>query len=244
MIVIGVVMGLDSASGQIASGGVKAGGFFASPLGRINLIITGIFMAFLIVMSIFQCIDQKSLFPLLDNTVFKVVGADAQLGQSIDELESSARPLHPTSIFSKQMPVWLWFWVKFWFEAIYDLWFIYFFCWLIYLFWYSLNNQSLDRNIIFTIITFLIISLFVGMIMYNMNLSGYCLPDDKLENFNLQMKHTYPLHGTIKFFSHWITKDLFYKVGSWTETSLGKMITSIPSSNVTNTALNISINTT
>jgi len=223
-------------------GVAKTGSKFLSPLGKVNLIITGIFFVILIIAGIFQSIDQKSLLPLLENSLFKVAGADSQLGQSIDTLESSARPVHPTSFTSKAMPVWLWFWIKFWVSAIANLWFIYFFCWLIYLFWDSLNNSSLARNIIFTIITFLIISFFVGMIMYNMMLAGYCLPNDKVKNFNLQMKNTYPMHGTFKFFHHWINKDLFIKVGSWTDTELGKLVSDIPSSNETNTALNLSVN--
>ena len=231
-------------SGAVAGAKVSSG-FFLNPLGRVNLIITGVLFAVLIVVGIFQSVEQHSILPLLDNTVFKIVSADTQIGEAVDSLESSARPLKPSSVVSKEFPPYLWFWIKFWSSIIINLYFIYFFLWLIYGFWYSMNSSLVARNVIFAIVSFLIISVFVGMIFYNMRLSGMCLPENKAVNFQTQMSNAYPLHGTIRLVQHTFNKDLFFKIGSWTtDNGFGQMISNIPSSNVSVNVSGVALNGT
>ena len=110
-------------SGAVAGAKVSSG-FFLNPLGRVNLIITGVLFAVLIVVGIFQSVEQHSILPLLDNTVFKIVSADTQIGEAVDSLESSARPLKPSSVVSKEFPPYLWFLIKFWSSIIINLYFI------------------------------------------------------------------------------------------------------------------------
>lgn len=227
-------------STEAMAGASKGVGFFASPLGKLNLILAGFFFVVLIINGISESIQTNSIYPLFRNTLEKVVGADTHLGQSVDALESGARPVKPASIVSKAMPKNVWFWIKFYFNVVTDLFFIYFFCWLVYGFWNAMDNQSLIKNIILTVASFLLISLFVGMVLFFMSLHGKTLPDNEVKCFNLIIKQTYPLHGTIKFFAHFINGDLFHKLGTWMDTDLGQAITGIPqnynsSSNITMT---------
>jgi hypothetical protein len=231
-------MGIEQ---PVMSGAVKTGGFFISPLGRTNLIITGVVFLILAFVGLSESFSQHSGYPFVSRALLPIIGADTQIGQMVDDLESSPRPVFD-SVVSKSFPAWLWFWLKFWFLIVANIWFIYFFCWLIYGFWYMMNTDLIARNIIFTIITFLILSLFIGMIMYNVRLSGLCLPDDRAKNFNLQMKNTFPLHGLTKFFVHFINKDLFYRVADWSATDFGRLVTNIPvSPNVMNDSINVSV---
>lgn len=227
-------------SGAVA--GSKISGSIISPLGKWNLIIASVFFAVLIVVGIFQSVEQKSLLPLAENTVFKVLGADSQLGSLVDRVEGSDRPMKPSSLVSKEFPPYIFFWCKIVFEAVTNLWFIYFFGWLLYLGFSSLNSSLVLRNIILTLVSYMIISMIVGMMMYNMLLSGYCLPSDKVKNFNLQLSHSYPFSGTIKFFSHLFSKDLFFRVGSWMDSDLGRLIVDIPSGNVSLNVSGVAIN--
>jgi hypothetical protein len=221
-------MGAESGiSAGIQSGAIRTGSYFASPTGRINLIVTGIFLIFLILNGINESVEQKSVFPLVDNTVLRFLSSDSKLGVQVDELESTSRPVWSGGLFSKAFPIWLWFWVKFWWLAIANLWMLYFLCWVIYGFWSMTNDSLILRNIIFTVITFLLISFIVGMMVYNLNLSGKCLTDNKNKVFSGLMINSYPLHGTIKFFTHFLTGDLFHKVSDWVDTPTGRAISGI-----------------
>jgi hypothetical protein len=216
--------------GAIGKGAMKGGGLL-TPLGRTNLYITAVCFVFLIVAGIFESVDQKSVFPLIDRTLITTIGADSKVGEMVDTLESAPRPVHPTSITSKAFPVWLWFWCKWWFFLIVNFYLIYFFFWLLYILFKALNNESMIRNVLLAILTFTIISFIVGMMIYNMKLAGYCLPENKVQNFNSQVKNSYPFHGTVKFVHHFMTRDLFSRVSDWTDTGFSRMITNIPSRN-------------
>ena len=222
----------------LRAGAIQTGGFFLSPLGRINLIVTGIFFIFLIITGAMQSVEQKSVYPLLDNTVFKIIGADTKLSNAVDLLESSERP-RASSVLSREFPAVVWFWVKFVFEVVSNLWFMYFFCWLIYGFWRAMNQESLIRNIVLTAVTFVLIALFVGMIMYHVSISGKCLVPEKGKVFNALMENSYPLHGTIKFFTHFINGNLANRVVAFGDTSLGRATFNVPDSpNIYNVTTN------
>jgi hypothetical protein len=229
-------------SGAVA--GAKVGGTIFTPFGKWTLIITSVFFAVLVVIGIFQSVEQKSLYPLFEQTILKIAGADSQLGSLVDRVEGSDRPLKPSSIVSKEFPPYIFFWCKIIFEVVTNLWFMYFFGWLLYLGFSSLNSSLVLRNIILTLVAYMVISMIVGMMMYNIALSGYCLPSDKVKNFGLQLSHSYPFSGSIKFFSHLFSKDLFFSVGSWMDSDLGRLIVDIPSSNVSVNVSGVAINGT
>jgi hypothetical protein len=78
--------------------------------------------------------------------------------------------------------------------------------------------------------SFVLISLFIGMVMYNVRLSGSCLPDDRVKNFNHLVANTYPLSGVSKLAVRFVNKDLFNRIDGWSNTGFGKAVTSIPNS--------------
>lgn len=214
---------------QAISGGLKTGSFFATPFSKLSLIITAIVFLSLSFVGVAESFQQHSAYPFVERSLLPIIGADTLISQNIDTLEASPRPSYD-GFLSKSFPVWLWFWLKFWFVVICNLWMIFFFCWLIYGFWWSLEDGQRLRNILFTVLTFLILSLFIGMILYNVRLSGLCLPDDKGKNFNLQMKNSYPLHGVTKLVTHFVNGDLFYRIADWSQSDFGKIVVSIPQS--------------
>lgn len=212
---------------------VAKGGLFAlNPFSKITFIITAILFLCLGVIGTIESFQVGSVYPLLDKTIFKVVSADFQIGSAVDSLESSPRPIHPSSMFSKAFPTWLLFWCVWWFGIIADIFFIYFFIFLIYFCWSLTDDGLILRNAIFTTITFIIISMFVGMIFFNLSLAGTYVPSGKTKIFNTQMSHIYPFHGIIKLITHFITKDLFYRVDEFANSPFGQVINYIPNSGI------------
>jgi hypothetical protein len=145
----------------------------------------------------------------------------------VDDLSVSEPPVFD-GFLVKSFPSYLWFWFKFWFLIVCNVWFIYFFIWFLY--WlFSLTNSSLIlRNVLLALGTFILISLFIGMVMYNVRLSGVCLPDDRVKNFNHIIANSYPLHGMSKLVVRFVDKDLFYSIAGWSNSDFGKIIVNIP----------------
>lgn len=216
------------------SKGAKVGGIFASPLGKINLYISGVFLIFLIIAGVFQSVDQHSVYPLFENTVLKIANSDGQLSQRIDELESKPRPESPSGIFSKAFPTWLWFWCKWWFLAIIDIWLVWFLLWALYTIFKMIDQTSMLKNILLAVLVFALIQFFAGVVLYSMNHAGQKLPDDKLAIFGDEMKNSIPLHGTFKLVTHIFNKQLFYKVQNFAGTGFGQALTNIPINNSVN----------
>ena len=222
----------------VISGAAKVGGFFISPLGRTNLIITGILFIILLGSAIAQSVQQRSFYPVVDATVLKIIGADSQLGMLVDNLELSPHPMYSSNVFSTQFVSWLWFWTKFWFSAITDMWFIYFVIWLLYGGFMFLHSDSKALALSLALVSFIVLTILSGMIIYNLALAGKCLVPDQMTNFNAQMVNVYPMHGTLKFFDHFITGQLFREVASWTQTGLGQAVSNIPLSVNTSQVVN------
>lgn len=231
--------------GQVALNGAKSGGnlFFGNPFNKWALIITAIFFLIFATIGTMESFQQKSVYPLIDRTIFKVMASDSQLGQSIDVIESQERPTFD-GFFAKSFPPYLWFWLKFWLDVIGNLYFIVFFIWLLYMFFNSLNNSELLLNIGKAILSFCFIQVIFGLLIFGMNInnnydsityenSNYVKVPAKLDYFNDAIKYSYPFHGAIKFFHHWINGDLYYKIERISNTEIGSIITGIPISNGT-----------
>ena len=234
---MGVEAGIQSGA---ISGGRYVGGYFLSPLGKANMIIAGVFLVILLFISITQSVEQKSLYPLWHNTLERVVSADTHLGQAVDEVVAKDSPVKSSSFLSKSMPAYIWFWVKWWFQVISCFFMMYFFIWLIYGFWYALDNTSLIRNVLLTVVTFILISFFMGMVIFNMNLAGKSLPDNRQLLFQKQMQNSYPLHGTVKFFRYFVNKESLSDAYDWMNTGVGSAVTGYESDE----SLNESVNST
>lgn len=211
----------------IMSGVVKTSGFFVSPLGKANLIVTGIIFLLLAFVGLSESFAQHSGYPFFSRALLPIIGADTAVGGLVDDLGST-----PSfdGYFTKTFPSFLWFWLRFWFLILANIWFIYFFIWLLYGCWSLTNSALVLRNVFLALGSFILISLFVGMVMYNVRLSGVCLPDDRAKNFNHMMANTFPLHGVAKLGVRFIDKELFYRIAGWSNTGFGKAVTSIPNS--------------
>jgi len=235
-------MGLET---PVVQGAVESVGFFATPFGKVNLYITACLFIVLIIVGLSQSVEQHNLYPLADNTVLKLVGADSQIGQSIDELESAPRPATTSGLWFKTFPAVLWFWIKFVFTIVANVWFMWFFAYGLYQCFQMISNTSQLRSIILAGVTFAVIAILTGMIIYNLSLAGKCLVNDRAKNFNAQMANAYPLHGIVKLAVHIFNKDLFNKVADWTQTGLGQAISNIPSApDLLNNSINITMNQT
>lgn len=232
-------MGIEE---PIVGGVSKSAGFLASPVGKINVAVTSILLIILVIVGISESVEQHSLYPIFDRTFVKIISADNQISHDIDDLESSARPVRPSSIISSSFPVWLWFWCVFWFQIISSIWFIWFVGWIIYNLFNSLNAVSSARNLVLTIFSYLIISMFTGLLLFNMSLAGLTMPSSRMQIFNLELMNSYPLHGVVKLVSHFYSRDLFTRVADWaTDNGFGRMVSNIPSSlNISNTSVNLS----
>lgn len=138
-------MGFESGALTTSS---RVGSYFISPLGKINLVVTGIFFIILIINGINESVQEKSVYPLVDSTILTILSSDSKLSVQVDELESSSRPVWNGDFLNKGFPVWLWFWVKFWWFALANLWMLYFLCWVLYGFWSMTNNSLVLRNVL------------------------------------------------------------------------------------------------
>jgi hypothetical protein len=224
---------------QVVSGASKGAGFFISPLGKTNLIVTAVVFLILAFVGLSESFSQHSAYPFVSRALLPIIGADTQVGQMVDDLNTSPPPVYD-GFLTKTFPSYLWYWLRFWFLILCNVWMIYFFCWLIYGFWYMMDSNLIARNIIFTVITFLILSLFIGMIMYNVRLSGLCLPDDRAKNFNHQMANAYPLSGMSKLVVRFVNKDFFYRIAGWSNTDFGRLVTNIAQSpDILNQSVNV-----
>jgi preprotein translocase subunit SecG len=237
MMVIG--MGLEAG---VQSGILKSSGYFISPIGKANIIIAGIFFIVLIFMGITQSVEQKSLYPLWHQTGERLLSADTSLGQAVDDLLEGNHPAKPSGFFSKATPVWLWFYVKWWFQVASCIFMMYFFGWLLFGFWQAMNNESLIKNILLAFFSFILISIFMGMIVFNMSLAGKTLPDDKQLLFSKQMQSSYPFHGMVKFVTYFVNRDSLSRAYDWVQTPTGSILTGIPQNY--NSSGNVSINNT
>lgn len=230
-------MGLEQ---PIISGASKGAGFFISPLGRVNLIVTAVVFLFLAFVGVSESFEQHSGYPFFEKALLPIIGADTSISIMVDDLNTNPTPSFDGYV-SKSFPSYLWFWIKFWFVAICNLWFIYFFIWLLYGCWSLTNNSLMLRNVLLAVGSFILISLFIGMVMYNVRLSGICLPDSKSENFNHLLANSYPLNGVSKLVVRFVDRDLFNRIVGWSNSGFGKIVTSIPNSpNILNDTLNVS----
>jgi len=216
----------------------SGGGLFVPTPSKIALYITlVIFLVFATVGTI-ESFQQKSFYPFVDNTLFRVASADHKLSNLVDSIESKERPTFD-GFFAKTFPSFFWFWLKFWLQALSNLYFIIFLLWFIY-FIFSLQDDGLiARNIISAIGIFVAIQFLFGLLLFGMNIQEhydsvtyqnetYVKVPAKLSYFNDAMAHSIPFEGTWKFFSHWITKDLFYKIQAVANTDIAQAITNIP----------------
>lgn len=210
-----------------ASAGAKGAGILLSPFGRINLIITVSLLLILGIVGVIEGFEQHSFFPVLDRTVFQIVGADHKIGQSVDLLESVERP-HFQGFFNKSFPSYLWFWLKFWSLTIMNLYFIFACGYLIYIIFKSFDNTNLVKNITLAVIVFLLLQFFVGLLMFSMSMAGKTLPDNRVDVLNEEILASIPMEGTFKLVKHIINKDLFYKIIEVAETPIGTAITNVP----------------
>jgi hypothetical protein len=122
---------------------------------------------------------------------------------------------------------------------------MWFFAYGLYQCFQMISNTSQLRSIILAGVTFAVIAILTGMIIYNLSLAGKCLVNDRAKNFNAQMANAYPLHGIVKLAVHIFNKDLFNKVADWTQTGLGQAISNIPSApDLLNNSINITMNQT
>ena len=222
----------------IISGAVKTTGFFVNPLSRINLIVTAIIFLILAGVGLSESFSQHSGYPFFSRALLPIVGADTSVGMLVDDLSANPIP-HYDGFLTKTFPSYLWFWLKFWFLVVCNIWFIYFFIWLLYQLYSLGDNGLILHNTLMALGTFVLISLFVGMVVYNVRLSGLCLPDDRAKNFNTQMANTYPLHGVSKLAVRFVNKGLFDRITAWSDTGFGRAVSDIPNSpNLLNLTLN------
>lgn len=216
---------ISSAGKGVAS----AGNFLFLPTGKLNLIITGVVFLILAFVGLSESFQQHSGYPFFEKTLLPIVGADTSISIMVDDLNANPTPIFD-GFLTKTFPAYLWFYLKFWFLILCNCWFIFFFIWLLYNLFALGNSSLIARNILLAIGSFILISLFVGMVMYNVRLSGMCLPEDKTKNFNHLLANTYPLNGVSKLAVRFINHDTFNRIAVWSNSGFGKMVTNIPKS--------------
>lgn len=214
--------------------GKKVGVFAFPSFEKITLIITAVVFAVFIVIGSVKSIEQKSFFPLVDNTLLLTVSADHKISQTIDTLQTDTYK-KGDHWYSWQTIKWVWHRFLLWLSIVADIWFIYFFLYIIYWIAQKINDSSKVRSIAIALTIFIIIQLMMGLLLYSMSTSGKCVKNDKIAIFNDAISHSYPLEGLVKASIFIFSYDNFQKIYNLANTPIGQAITNIPEGyNLTN----------
>lgn len=223
---------------MVVEEGIEVGkkvGMFAFPsFEKITLIITAVVFSVFIIIGSIQSIEQKSFFPLADNTVFRIAGADHKIGQSITGIYQDTYP-KGDHWYSWQTIKWAWHWFLFWLGIVANIWFIFFIIYGIYWIAQKINDTSKVRSIIIAVTLFMLIQILVGLLFYAMSMAGHEIKNDKIAILNDAIGHSYPFEGMTKMIVFFVNKDNFQKIYNLANTPIGQAITNIPEGyNLTN----------
>lgn len=227
-----------------AAGGVVGGtvGQQAMPFRKAVLWTTLIFFIILATVGTIESFQAHSIGPLISRTVGKVVASDRLLGRLAEQVASEQTPAF-TGFFQKSFPPFLWFWLKFVFEGISSLYFIFFFGWLLFWGFSSINNTSPLRNFLLTMLTYLILTLLISTMLFMADNAGRTLPTDKPTAVKVWALGSYPFQGVSKLVMLFAMPTTLKKIADWSESGkfLPSIITNIPTETV---KMNLSSNET
>lgn len=213
---------------EFVSTGAKVSGTFFTPFGRINLYITLAVLSFLVIYGSFQSVQQKSIYPLLDAVIFKTVGADHKISESLDSLDpilvSDHKPLS-----SEWFSYW-WAMFLLWFGVLVSLWFIFIVLFALYKLFEGLNNTNPLMNVGYAVVLFAILQVVVGLALYPTLMAGKVMSNDKVAILNDAFSHSYPFEGVVKLVSRIVSGGLFDKAYAWLNTPQGQLVSNVPTS--------------
>lgn len=211
---------------EMVSGGLKAGVNVASPFGRTSMYITLFFLGFLVIFSAIKSYREHSVYPLLDGVVFRTVGADHTLSQSLDSLDPVLVSEH--KMFSRE---WFSYWLamlRLWWNILVSFWFIFVVLYGLYKLFSFVNIEAPLMNWLYAILFFAVLQLIVGLALYPVSMAGQTLPSDKVVVLNDAFSVSYPFEGVVKLFSRLINGSLFDSVYAFVNSDTGKIVSNIP----------------
>lgn len=228
---------------EVITQGAKIGVETTTPFGKISWYVTLVFLFILIVWSSIQAVEEKSVFPFFDNFLFRILGSDHKIGESVDNLNDSKIEGLGGGVFSSGFWRGLWVRLVFWFEIVINLWFLGVLVYLLYLFFAWVNNTNPMLNWLFAIMVFVVLNFVVGLLFFVMNHAGETLPGDRLVSFNLAVSESYPFEGVVKLVGHLWSRDLFSRGVDVVNSPAGELVGLIPgNSNFTNVSVNGGVN--
>lgn len=214
----------------------KAGFSLATPFGRINMWITLGALLFLVVYGSIQSVQEKSVYPLLDAVVFRTVGADHSLSQSLDALPPIVTDVQPKFLSGAWFSYW-WAMFVLWLNILIALYFIFLIIFVLYKLFVGLNNTNPLMNVAYAIIVFGVLEVIVGLALYPTLLAGQVMPSDKMTILNDAFSHSYPFEGVVKLVSRIVSGSLFDKLYAFIGSPIGNIVTNLPTTMINNTGV-------
>ena len=203
------------------------------PFRRSVLWVTLIFFLILAGVGVYESFQQHSMYPLLERTVLKVVASDRLLGHLAEQVAAHETPPF-TGFFQKTFPTFIWFWLKFFFDAVSSLYFIFFFGWLIYWLFSVISNTSPMRNVLLMLLTYVVLTFIISTMLFMADNAGRTLPATKGESMKVWLLGSYPGQGVSKFVMMFAAPSALKSVADWSESGdlIPSIITNIPSGTV------------
>lgn len=221
-----------TAGAVMAKGAMTVG----TPFGKINTTITVFVLMFLLIYGSVKSVEQRSVYPLMDSLIFKTVGADHKLSQSLDSLDPVLTEGSPKFLSTGWFSYW-WQMFVLWFDVLVSLWFIWIVIYALYKLFGLINIESSAVNFLYAIATFGLLQLLVGLALYPTTLAGQTMPSDKVVILNDAFGHSYPFEGVVKLGSRIVRGDIFDRVYAFTQSDLGQIVTNVPTSTINTTGV-------
>lgn len=218
-----------------------------TPGGRIAFYFTIGFVLLLTVLGAVKSIQERNIYPLVENTLFRWVGADHILGKDVEALKNAPQ-FTKGKFLSREW--WsdfnpLWYRVKFWFDVLLNIYFMVLLIYLLFKVYMSLNSSLPAINVLLALVTFALLQVVVGLAFFGLNLDTYyptinissvgyneshaiIVPKDKVSILNDEFRRSYPFEGVISLVNHLMGNDLFSRTGEFEESLVGKIILDIP----------------
>lgn len=195
-----------------------------SPFKKRILIITAVFFIILAFVGIVESFEAGSIAPLYHRTLGKIIGADHELGRYVETLAGGDVPRFE-GFFVKSFPSYIWFWFLFIVNVVADLYFVFFFGWVLYELWSLLDTSKVLRNVLLAVGSYVVLSFLIGTMLFINDASGKVLPDDAVA---VWLDKSYPFEGTVKFVTFFVNRDSLTRVADWSESPIGSMIVNTP----------------